>query len=191
MTARPTALTTLVASAAVLALTLGACGGGGGEDDTSADPAGSGSGAGSGDGSPPESDGDPTALDGPGAGSGEVVVAGTTFTFSADTCVFSPDDAEQFSINGPGEADDGTPAFVDAVGPNQLVVYVGTTDPFEQADTIYEVNPMLDGGGPTDPMGGLEAEEGAVTATPVFYEVDESRSRSDDVGEGSFAARCG
>lgn len=187
MTSRPTALSMTVACTAALALTLGACGGGDDAPDASPDPAGQETGL----EAPEESPAEAGALGGPGAGSGEVVVAGTTYAFTADTCVFSPDDAEQFSINGPGEAEDGTPAFVDAVGPNQLVVYVGTTDPFEDADTIYEVNPMLEGGGPTDPMAGLEAEGGSVTATPVFYEVDESRSRSEDVGEGSFSASCG
>lgn len=186
MSSRPAVRSTLVASAGVLVLALGACGGGDETGASSEPPA-----AGTGDEGPVESPDQDDALEGPGAGSGEVVVAGTTYTFTADTCVFSPDNVEEFSINGAGEADDGTPAFVDAVGPNQLVVYVGTTDPFEQADTIYEVNPMLDGGGPTDPMGGLDAEDGSVTATPVFYEVDESRTESEDLGEGSFTARCG
>jgi hypothetical protein len=187
MKPRPTLLFTMVASAATLALMLGACGGGDDESDTSAGPAD----AGLDEKAPVETPGEGDALDGPGAGSGEVVVADTTYTFTADTCVFTPDNAEEFSINGPGEAEDGTPVFVDAVGPNQLVVYVGTTDPFEQADTIYEVNPMLDGGGATDPMAGLEAEDGAVTATPIFYEVDESRAQAEGLGEGSFSASCG
>ncbi|GHJ59520.1 hypothetical protein NOK12_20380 [Nocardioides sp. OK12] len=191
MTARPTVLTALTGSAAVLALTLGACGGG--EDEPTASTTAdadldTGADTGSEDDGGDAGGDDTQASDG---GTGQVVVAGTTYSFTPTTCVFSPGDAQEFSINGPGEAEDGTPVFVDAVGPNQLVVYVGTAEAFGEADTIYEVNPMLGGGGPTEPMAGLEAGDGSVSATPGFYRVDESRTEFEDVGQGELEVSCG
>lgn len=197
--------TRLLAAAAAASLLAG-CGG----DDAGADPDGAApateddaapaaDGSEAGDPDAASDGGDAAASDGAegaveeaaaGAGTGQVEVDGVAATFTPEVCVFSPDDPTEFSINGPGTLEDGTPVFVDAVGPNQLVVYVGTDDAFGDAERIYEVNPMATGGDPMASLGGLEASEGAVQATPEFVVTDADRTAFDPVGDGSYAVTC-
>lgn len=125
-----------------------------------------------------------------GDATGVLTVAGGMYTFTPDWCLISSSEAGEFIVSGPGFAADSTPVYVDAAGPNQLTVYVGTDDRFGQAEVIYEFNPLASGGGPLDELGGLTIDGNTVYAEPVMVGTDANRTEFEPVGTAAFEATC-
>jgi hypothetical protein len=177
----------LLAVLAAAAAILSACGD---DDDTAADIADQSAPAGDDDTDVGIDEGDDDAAPAPsGGGSGTVTVDGLTFTFTADeSCVFSPDDPEEFSIVGVGSDPDGDPVHVAAIGPNQLVILLGTDSGLAEAPS-YEYNPGYTDGD-FDRLPGLEVDGSTVRATPEMVRFDAAGDEFELVGAAEFEATC-
>lgn len=121
---------------------------------------------------------------------GVLTVAGGMYTFTPEWCRISSSAAGEFIVSGPGFAADSTPVYVDAAGPNQLTVYVGTDDRFGQAEVVYEFNPLASGGGPLDELDGLTIDGNTVYAEPVMVGINANRTEFEPVGTAAFEATC-
>lgn len=98
-----------------------------------------------------------------GSASGSVTVDGVTVTFTPDICITDGG----LAFTGAGTTDDGVPAYVDSGDTNQLNVYLGTDDPFGEAEAAYEHAEVL------ADLAGLQIDGSQVTATPEMVRVDD------------------
>lgn len=97
-------------------------------------------------------------------GQGTVTVDGITVTFTPSAvCIVQPDGS---SFGGPGTTDSGELAYVDSGGHNQLAVYIGVDDPFEEPETLYDHADVM------NDLAGLQVDGSTLTAQPDMINAD-------------------
>ena len=112
------------------------------------------------------------------AAEGVVSVDGYEVTFTPTTCLTG----DHIIVSGPGTADTGSPAFVDSGDNNQLHVYIGTDDPFGEAEREYEHADVL------GDLAGLHVEGSRITASPEMVRTDDGSYAA--VGNAELQVTC-
>ncbi|MGC0272803.1 hypothetical protein ACO0LV_07370 [Pseudactinotalea sp. Z1739] len=112
------------------------------------------------------------------AAEGVVSVDGYEVTFTPETCLTG----DHIIVSGPGTDDTGAPAFVDSGDNNQLNVYIGTDDPFGEAEREYEHADVL------GDLAGLHVEGSRITASPEMVRTDDGSYAA--VGNAELQVTC-